>query len=177
MAPPVSLEPLLRSSSLIQFHVACAFLGLVVGAVHLFRKKGDRLHRVIGYVWVGLMAFVALSSLFIWTIRTFWLFSPIHIVSVFTLVMLWRAVQMARRHDIRGHQRTMKMLYLLALVVTGLFTFLPGRRMYGVVFGADGATGAEIAVFAAAIVSIAGAATVIVLWRKTRRGRAFIATH
>ena len=61
--------------------------------------------------------------------------------------MLWRGVAFARKHDIRHHMLTMEFTYFLALVVTGLLTFLPGRIMYQVAFGPDGATPQKLMVF------------------------------
>ena len=65
----MSLEPLLNASPVIQVHALCAVAALLLGAVQLFRKKGDLLHRALGRTWVALIALVALSSFFIWTIR------------------------------------------------------------------------------------------------------------
>ena len=123
------------------------------------------------------MAIVALSSFFIWTIRLWWLFSPIHLISIFTLVMLWLGVSRARRGDIERHSKTMQFTYFLALVVTGLLTFLPGRIMYSVAFGPDGATPSKIAAFAALVIVLGAVAVLATLWRKTRRGADFVATH
>jgi uncharacterized membrane protein len=173
----MSLDPLLRASPVIQIHVACAFLALALGAVQLFRKKGDIWHRALGRSWVTLMAIVALSSFFIWTIRMWWLFSPIHLVSLFTLAMLGLGVSRARRGDIVSHRMTMTLTYCLALVVTGLLTFLPGRIMYRVVFGPEGATPGKIAAFAVVVIVVAAIAAIAMLWRKTRRGAEFVATH
>lgn len=38
--------------------------------------------------------------------------------------------------DIKAHEKTMKSLYFLALIITGGFTLLPGRVMHTVLFGA-----------------------------------------
>jgi uncharacterized membrane protein len=46
------------------------------------------------------------------------------------------AVASARRGDIAGHRRGMTMLFVFALLITGLFTLWPGRIMHSVVFGA-----------------------------------------
>src|ERR1700712_4678983 len=147
----MSLEPLLNASPVIQIHAAVAVLALLLGALQLARTKGDRLHRIMGRTWASLMAVVALSSFFIWTIRLWWLFSPIHLISLFTLAMLWRGVAAARRGDIKHHKRTMEYTYFLALVVTGLLTFLPGRIMYQVAFGPDGPTPAKLEIFAGVV--------------------------
>lgn len=173
----MSLDPFLHASPVIQIHAACAFLAMFLGAVQLFRKKGDPWHRALGRSWVTLMALVALSSFFIWTIRLWWLFSPIHLISIFTLVMLWRGVSHARHGDIVHHRMTMQFTYFLALVVTGLLTFLPGRIMYRVAFGPEGATPGKIAAFAALVIVLAAIAVLAALWRRTRRGAAFVATH
>jgi uncharacterized membrane protein len=173
----MSLEPLLSASPLIQMHALAAFLALLIGAVQLFRKKGDAPHRRLGTLWVALMAIVALSSFFIWTIRLWGLFSPIHLISIFTLVMLWRGVRFARAHNIRMHQRTMQFTYLLALVVTGLFTFLPGRIMNRVAFGPEGATPEKLEIFAGVVVVVAAAVWLTMRWRRSTRGEAFITAH
>ncbi len=135
------------------------------------------MHRALGRTWVELMAIVALSSFFIWTIRTFWLFSPIHLLSIFVLVMLWRGVGFARRHDIAHHRKTMTATYFLGLVITGLLTFIPGRVMYFVAFGREGATPGKLAVFGALVVVVALAGLLVARWRGTARGRAFVAAH
>ena len=41
----------------------------------------------------------------------------------------------ARRHAIERHRRAMLRLFVGALVIAGVFTFLPGRIMHAVVFG------------------------------------------
>ena len=117
------------------------------------RRSGNRVRITAANTWVALMAIVALSSFFIWTIRLVWLFSPIHLISIFTLAMLWRGYNFARKHDIRHHMLTMEFTYFLALVVTGLLTFLPGRIMYQVAFGPDGATPQKIMIFGAIVVT------------------------
>lgn len=52
-----------------------------------------------------------------------------------TLVALVRAVLYARRGNVAAHRWSMIGVYLGALVITGLFTLMPGRIMGHVVFG------------------------------------------
>ena len=145
----MSLEPLLAASPVIQIHAFAAIVAFGLGGWVLFRrKKGDAHHRALGKLWVALMVIVAVSSLFIWTIRLWGPFSPIHLISIATLVGLYRAVQYARRRQIKAHMNLMRGLYLGALVVAGVFTFMPGRIMNQVAFGPDGADPAESAIFA-----------------------------
>ena len=49
--------------------------------------------------------------------------------------MLVLAVLHARRHNVSAHRKAMISIFFGALVVAGLFTFLPGRIMHAVVFG------------------------------------------
>ncbi|TGQ64238.1 DUF2306 domain-containing protein [Mesorhizobium sp. M00.F.Ca.ET.186.01.1.1] len=153
----MSLAPLLHASPLIQLHALPAIASLLLGALQLWRTKGDRLHRALGRVWVGLMAIVALSSFFIWTIRVWGPFSPIHLLSLFVMAMLWRGVTMARRGNIGAHRRIMQGTYMFGLVITGLLTFIPGRTMYFVAFGPEGATPLKLAIFAALVAAAAAA--------------------
>jgi uncharacterized membrane protein YozB (DUF420 family) len=75
------------------------------------------------------------SSLFIHTIRTWGPWSPIHLLSLFTLGVVPLAVLQARRHNVAAHRSAMIWIFTLALVVTGLFTLAPGRIMNKVMFG------------------------------------------
>jgi len=61
--------------------------------------------------------------------------SPIHLLAIFTLLMLPLAVVHARRHRVDGHRRAMIGIFTGALLVAGAFTFYPGRIMHAVVFG------------------------------------------
>ena len=99
-----------------------------------FLAKGTSAHRLLGWLWVTMMAYVAVSSFFISTIQTWRGFSPIHLLSVWTLLALAIAVYHARAGNIRQHQRWMVQLYVLALLVTGLFTLWPGRLMHEAFF-------------------------------------------
>ena len=107
----------------------------VLGLIQFAAPKGTLPHRTIGWIWVALMAAVAVSSFWIHQIRLLGPFSPIHLLSIFVLVMLPLAVWRAHRHDVSGHRIAMVSLFTGALVIAGLFTLLPGRIMHAVVFG------------------------------------------
>jgi uncharacterized membrane protein len=62
-------------------------------------------------------------------------FSWIHGLSVFTLVALTSGVVAARAHRVKAHRQTMISLYVGALVITGLFTLLPGRLLGSALWG------------------------------------------
>jgi len=80
---------------LIIAHTVAATSALVVGCILLFKRKGTFSHRTLGWVWVVLMAFVALVSFGIKREN----FSWIHGLSVFTLFMLFVGIRLARAHN------------------------------------------------------------------------------
>ena len=131
----MSLAPLLNAAPAIPVHAFAAMVALVLGLVQFAAPKGTLPHRTIGWIWVALMVIVAASSLWIHQIRLFGPWSPIHLLSIFTLVMVPIAVWRARRHRVADHRRIMTMTFVGALVIAGLFTLLPGRIMHAVVFG------------------------------------------
>jgi uncharacterized membrane protein len=131
----MSLAPLLDAALPIQLHAFAAMTAFALGIVQLAAPKGTLPHRTIGWIWVTLMAIVGLSSFGIHQLRVWDIWSPIHLLSIFTLAMLPFAVLAAHRHAVESHRRAMTGLFLGALAVAGLFTFVPGRIMHKVAFG------------------------------------------
>ena len=131
----MTLAPLLAAPPVIQLHAFAALGAFALGAVQLAAPKGTIPHRLFGWLWAALMLAVVLSSFFIHTIRLWGPWSPIHLLSLFTLIMLPLAVLRARRHQVDKHRRAMTSLFVGALVIAGIFTLLPGRIMHDVVFG------------------------------------------
>ena len=86
-------------------HTGLALLTVLVGGAQLALAKGTSAHRLLGWLWVALMTYVAVSLFFISTIQTWRGFSPIHLLSVWTLLALATAVYHARVGNIRQHQR------------------------------------------------------------------------
>ena len=131
----MSLAPLFAAGPIVFSHALAAFAAFALGATQLARAKGTRSHRALGWAWVTLMGIVATGSFWIHDLREVGPFSFIHLISIFTLVMLVLAVVHARAGRIEAHRRTMIGLFLGALVITSLLTLLPGRVMNHVVFG------------------------------------------
>ena len=71
-----------------RLHAFAAMAAFVLGVVQFAAPKGTLPHRTLGWIWVGLMAVVAGSSFWIHQIRLLGPWSPIHLLSIFTLVML-----------------------------------------------------------------------------------------
>jgi uncharacterized membrane protein len=131
----MSLQPLLNAAPVIQVHAFSALAALAVGILQLSAPKGTLPHRTIGWVWVALMVLVAGSSFWINGFRLIGSFSPIHLLSIFTLAVLPLAVLHAHRHRVDRHRNAMISIFVGALVIAGLFTLWPGRIMHAVVFG------------------------------------------
>ncbi len=125
----VSLAPLLNASPVIQLHA------FALGLVQFAARKGTIPHRTVGWIWVILMLVVSISAFFIHEIRLWGLWSPIHLLAIFTLLMLPLAIWHARRHAVDRHRWTMIGIFTGGLIIAGLFTFVPGRIMHAVTFG------------------------------------------
>ena len=129
------MQILFEQTSPIPHHALAAFAAVIIGALQLWMQKGGRVHRIMGYIWAALMAVVALSSFFIHELRIVGAFSPIHLLSIFTLWSLYMAIRAAKDRRMNAHRRWMQNLYVMALLITGAFTFLPGRTMHMILFG------------------------------------------
>ena len=124
----------LAQPAVIKIHMLAALAGVALGATILTLRKGNRLHRTLGWTWTLFMGATAVSSLFIVGLNgDHW--SLIHLLSGWTLIVLPFAVRAARRHDVKSHKRAMTGLFWGASIVAGAFTFLPGRLMWNLFFG------------------------------------------
>ena len=110
-------------------HIATILVAVILTPLMLLRRRGDRLHRRLGWVWAASMALTA--------ILTFWIrglnqgsLSLIHILSAWTLVQVPLIVWAARRHDHRRHRGAVRGMVAGALIIAGLFTF-PFDRLLG----------------------------------------------
>jgi uncharacterized membrane protein len=131
----MTLQPLLSASPAIQFHAFAAIAAFGIGVLQFARRKGDSPHRLAGYAWVGLMLLIAASSFWIHGMNQWNGFSVIHLLSIWVLAFTPVAVMLARRGNIRAHKRSMIGLFAGALIIAGIFTFVPGRIMHAVLFG------------------------------------------
>ena len=131
----MSLAPLLDAAPAIPLHAFAAMAAFALGVVQFAAPKGTLPHRTIGWIWVALMAVVAGSSFWIHQIRLIGPWSPIHLLSIFTLSVLPLAVWKAHTHQVREHRRIMIFIFSGALVIAGLFTVVTGRIMHKVLFG------------------------------------------
>lgn len=118
-------------------HLITVVPALLLGPFILWRKKGDKIHKLLGRIWAALMMVTAIASAFIGApgggiAGTG--FSPIHIFTVWTLTNVPLAIWLARRGKIAQHKSTMTGLYV-GLCIAGAFTLIPGRIIGNMVFG------------------------------------------
>jgi uncharacterized membrane protein len=65
----VNVAPLLDAAPQIPIHAFVAMAAFALGVVQLVAPKGTLPHRTLGWLWVALMAVVAISSFWIHQIR------------------------------------------------------------------------------------------------------------
>ena len=113
-------------------HLVSASAALLLGAWQLIAARRGLRHRSVGYAWMFAMLVASASSF--WLKGSFglaWLagFSPIHGLSLFTLLSIVMAARFARRRDFQRHRRWVVGAYA-GLVAAGAFAVaLPGRSL------------------------------------------------
>jgi uncharacterized membrane protein len=115
-------------------HIGTIYVALALTPLMLLRRRGDRLHRRLGYVWVVAMALTAALTFDLHLINP-GSYSFIHILSAWTLIQIPLIVIRARQHDIVRHRRAVRGMVIGALLVAGFFTFPFGRLMGNWLFG------------------------------------------
>ena len=132
-----ALLGLLQRHPLIFAHLVTAVAALLLGLLMLSRRKGTRSHRMLGWIWVALMASTALASAFIrdYRLPNLYGYTPIHGFTLAVAVMLPLAIWFIRHGNVRGHRKTMTGLYVGACIAAGLFALLPGRFLGSLLWG------------------------------------------
>jgi uncharacterized membrane protein len=115
-------------------HLATVIPAMPLGAYVLLQRKGGPHHRLLGRIWLGLMFTTAVSTIFIRHIND-GNFSFIHIFTLMTFMAIPRAIITARQGRIDEHKWQLVGVYIGALVVAGLLSFMPGRLMWHWAFG------------------------------------------
>lgn len=119
----------------VALHLAVGLLALGLGIAVLLRTKGTGAHKLLGRLWVAVMAVAALSSFALTGVAGAGRYSWIHLLSVWVLISLSAGVLLIRRGDVRAHKRFMVGTFI-GLCVAGAFAlFGSGRALNAIVFG------------------------------------------
>ena len=127
--------PILEAPLAIQVHFYTVVPAFLIGTWMIFLStKGAPVHRGMGYAYWALMLTTAAASFFIRSSSGG--FSLIHLFIPLTLFSVAGAFLAIKKGNVQGHKRSMYGLYIGGLLIAGALTFLPGRRLYEVFFGA-----------------------------------------
>jgi len=118
-----------RVPAFVWLHLATIVIAVALTPLMMLRRRGDRLHRRLGWVWVTAMFLTAAFSFGIRGINQGSL-SLIHILSAWTLIQVPLIVLAARRHDHAKHRAAVRGMVTGALIIAGIFTF-PFDRLMG----------------------------------------------
>ncbi len=121
----------LRNTS-VAIHVATVIPAVPLGAYLLLARKGTKLHKQLGKLWVALMVVTAVAITFS---RGGTDFSWIHVFVPITLFGSWKTIATARAGNIKEHKSHLIGMYLGALMIPGVFSFLPNRLMGVLLYG------------------------------------------
>jgi uncharacterized membrane protein len=119
---------------LVWAHIATIVTALVLTPVMLLRRRGDRLHRRLGWIWVTAMGATAAFTFGIRGLNQGSL-SLIHILSAWTLIQVPLIVWAARTHNVARHRNAVRGMVTGALIIAGIFTFPFDRLMGHWLFG------------------------------------------
>ena len=119
----------------IPIHAIMAMIAIILGGIQLSMKKGGLIHKLLGRIWVGIMLIVAITSFFIHEIKLWGAYSPIHLLSLWTIFILGVGIYYVRVGNIKRHKQVMIATYFFALILTGFFTLYPGRVMHQILIG------------------------------------------
>ncbi|MFP4845534.1 DUF2306 domain-containing protein [Winogradskyella sp. PE311] len=111
---------------------------LFIGGFLLIIKKGTKIHKQLGRIYMVLMLFTAIVTLFMPayvgpTVLDH--FGWIHIFSFLTIHAVPTAYLAIKKGNVKAHKRKMILLYFGALIIAGGFTLVPGRYLHEVFFG------------------------------------------
>lgn len=110
-------------------HLATVLPSLPLGLYIFLSRKGDARHRLLGRVWMVLMMITAIAALFIRHLND-GQFSLVHIASAVTIIGIPLAIKAAREGRIQAHRAHLLTMFIGALLVSGVLSFLPGRIMW-----------------------------------------------
>ncbi|WP_276388345.1 DUF2306 domain-containing protein [Eudoraea chungangensis] len=125
-------------TELMYLHLATVVPCFLIGTFLLLIKKGSQIHKVFGRIYMILMLFTAIVTLFMPSEvgpRLLDHFGWIHSFSFLTIYTVPTAYWAIKKGNIKAHKRKMILLYFGAIIIAGGFTFFPGRYLHQLFFG------------------------------------------
>ena len=123
-----------RLPTVVWAHIGTILAALVLTPLMLLRRRGDKPHRVLGWIWASALFLTALISFEVRVINPGRL-SYIHLLAVLTIVQVPLIVFHARRHNWKKHRSAVRGMVAGALLLAGFFTFPFGRLLGVWLFG------------------------------------------
>jgi uncharacterized membrane protein len=113
-------------------HLLTVVPAFIIGTYLLLKRKGTPKHKALGKIYMVLMLITAIISLFMPAqLGSTFLnhFGYIHLLSLLTLYAVPAAYFYINKGNIRGHKRSMIILYCGGILVAGTFALMPGRLL------------------------------------------------
>ncbi|MDC0589697.1 DUF2306 domain-containing protein [Porticoccaceae bacterium] len=124
----------------IYIHAFFALIAVPVGLYILLTKKGTQKHKLTGRIWTLFLLIVSFTALFIQAINP-GEYSLIHLLIPWTIGSLIYSIWSIRKFQKtklqkykKAHMYSMIGVYVGALLVAGIFTLMPGRLFYEILF-------------------------------------------
>lgn len=135
----MTLTPLLHAPLAVQLHVATLVPAWIVGTwVMFFSKRGSKLHRALGIAFFALLGTTAFIALFIHRAMPH---SPmlgmswVHLTVIWTLVLIWLALDGIRSRKPLQHRLAVLGLYGGSLTITAIVNaFTPHHIVHQLFF-------------------------------------------
>ncbi len=118
-------------------HLGTIFPAFLIGTYLLLNRKGTPIHKLLGKIYMLLMLFTAVVTLFMSAEvgpSIMGHFGFIHLFSFLVLYSVPAAYFAVLKGNINKHRRNMIGLYVGGLLIAGAFTFAPGRLLHGWLF-------------------------------------------
>lgn len=123
--------------TLMMLHLWSVLPAFILGTIIFFMKKGTRVHKTLGQVYMVLMLFTAIITLFMSADVGPTLFNHLGWLHLFSFLTLWTvpsAYIAIKKGNVKAHKRKMIILYIGAILLAGGFTLLPGRYLHHFIF-------------------------------------------